>query len=258
MDTLITINIVNNSSSFHDFFVFQQPAIYTGGQQVYSNSLWSQGILPSSQGGSSATFTMLQQSYAGVQQQIVPPAVTAVSGYSSAIRAIGLTPAAGGTPTNNTTNMIISPALGLTPPTSTTGPQTGAFRIVTPQYNPTVTPYNAGLASQSPSGLVTLSNFVVAQPKQNIDCQPVLKFYVQAGDDKPGTVIHFTNSSISAALCDATTGFVTFNVSYNINGTWSVTPFATTLLMGQPRTVAHTQAQTPVQPAEIKNEAGTD
>jgi len=261
MATLFTINIVNNSNSFQNFYVFQQPAIYTGGPQVYSNSLWSQGILPSSQGGSSSTFTMLQQFYAGVQQQIVPPAVGAVSGYSSAIQAIGLTPAAGGAPTNNTTNMIISPALGLTPPTSTAGPQTGAFRIVTAQYNPTVTPYNAGSASQSPSGLVTLSNFVVAQPNQNIDCQPVLQFYVQTGNYKSGTVINFTSSSVNAALCNATTGFVTFNVSYNIDGTWSVTPSAATLLMGQPRTAVHTQAQAPapllLQPAEIKNEAGT-
>jgi hypothetical protein len=263
MATLYTINIVNNSSAFQNFYVFQEPAVYTGGQKVYSNSLWNQGILPNSQGGSSATFMLLQQFYAGVQQQITPPEVGGVSGYSSAIQAIGLTPATGGTPTNNTTTMLISPALGLTPPVSTTGPQAGAFRIVTPTFNPTVTPYNAGLASQSPSGVVTLSNFVVAQPNQNIDCQPVVKFYVQTGTYTPGTVINFTTSSTNAAVCDATTGFVTFNVIYNIDGTWTVTSSAAAKVMGQPRIFAHAQAQDHSQDhaaqnnAEIKNEAGT-
>jgi hypothetical protein len=269
MATLFQINIVNNSSSFQNFYVFQKPAAYTGGQQVYSNSLWNQGILPSAQGGSSATFLSLQQFYAGVQQQITPPVVGGVSGYSSAIQAIGLTPAAGGAPTNNTTTMIISPGLGLSPPTSTTGPQTGAFRIITPQYNPTVTPYNAGSASQSPSGIVTLSSFIVAQPLQNIDCQPVVQFYVQTGTYTPGTVINFTTSSSNAALCDATTGFVSFNVIYNVDGTWSVTPMAATQVMGESRAFAQAQAQAqaqnsatlslsaPTPNADIKNEAGT-
>ncbi|KIO48458.1 hypothetical protein [Nitrosospira sp. NpAV] len=263
MSTLFTINIQNNSSSFQNFYVFQQPAIYVGGQQVYSNSLWSQGVLPSSTGGSSATFLMLQQFYAGVQQQITPPAVGGVSGYSSAIQAIGLTPAAGGSPTNNTTSMIISPALGLTPPVNTTGPQAGSYRIITPTFNPTVTPYNAGAASQSPSGIVTLSNFVVAQPNQNIDCQPVLQFYVQTGTYTPGTVINFSTSSVNAALCNATTGFVTFNVSYNVDGTWSVTSSAATKVMGQPRIQAQAHPSTlslsadAANNAEIKNEAGT-
>ncbi|MGH8761662.1 MAG: hypothetical protein ACREUR_00330 [Nitrosospira sp.] len=263
MSTLFTINIQNNSSAFQNFYVFQQPAIYVGGPQVYTNSLWSQGVLPSSEGGSSATFMMLQQFYAGVQQQINLPAVGGVSGYSSAIQAIGLTPAAGGSPTNNTTSMIISPALGLTPPVNTTGPQAGSFRIITPAFNPTVTPYNAGSASQSPSGAVILSNFVVAQPNQNIDCQPVLQFYVQTGTYTPGMVINFSTSSVNAALCNATTGFVSFNVSYNIDGTWSVTSSAAPKVMGQPRTQAqaHRSALSlsadAQNNADIKNEAGT-
>ncbi|MBN4004056.1 hypothetical protein [Nostoc sp. LPT] len=264
MSTLYTIHIVNNSSAFQNFFVFQKPAIYVGGPTVYSNSLWSQGILPSSQGGSSATFLMLQQYYAGVQQQINPPVVGGVSGYSSAIQPINLTPQPPDTTTKNTTSMIVSPGLGLTPPINTSGVQTGAFRITTPTFNPTLTPYNGGLASQSPTGAVTLSSFIVAQPNQNIDCQPVLQFYVQTGTYTPGTVINFTTSSANAAVCDATTGYVTFIVAYNVDGTWSVTSSAPTQLMGQARisasAKAHDSAAFPSDAllnAEIKNEAGT-
>jgi len=266
VSTLFTINIVNNSNSFQNFFVFQHPAVYQGGPQVYSNSLWNQGLLPSGEGGSTATFLMLQQFYAGVQQQVSPPVVGGVSGYSSAIQPIGLTPAAGGAPTNNTTNMTVQPALGLTPPVNTTGPQAGAFRIVTPTFNPGLTPFNAGSASQSLAGTVTLSNFVVANPNQNIDCQPVLKFYVQTGTYTPGTVINFTTSSTNAGLCDATPGFVTFKVVYNIDGTWTVTSSAAPQVMGQPRVRAQAQAQdsstlslssAPNNNVEIKNEAGT-
>lgn len=265
MATLYTIIIVNNSSAFQNFFVFQKPAVYVGGPKVYSNSLWSQGILPSSQGGSSATFLMLQQYYAGVQQQMTPPVVGGVSGYSSAIQAIDLTPEPPDTTTKNTTSMMVDPALGLQPPTNTSGVGKGAFRIITPTFNPIATPYNAGLAAQSPAGKVTLSNFIVAPPGQNIDCQPVLQFYVQTGTFTPGTVINFTTSSTSAALCDATTGHVTFTVAYNVNGTWSVTPSGPTNVMGQPRISASAQAHdsaegssdAPGLNADIKNEAGT-
>lgn len=263
MATLFTINIVNSSSAFQNFYVFQKPAVYTGGQDVYSNSLWSQGILPSSQGGSSATFLMLQQFYAGAQEQTTPPIVGEASGYSSAIQAISLTPAAGGPPTKNTTTMVLDPALGLKPPVNTTGPQAGAFRIITPTFNPTLTPYNAGLASQSESGRVILSNFIAAEPNQNIDCQPVLQFYVQTGTYTPGTVINFTTSSTNAAMCNATTGFVTFSVTYNVDGTWTVIESAAAKVMGQSRVFAHAQNQDHSQShaaknnAEIKNEAGT-
>lgn len=36
--------------------------------------------------------------------------------------------------------------------------------------------------------------------------------------------MNFTSSSVNAALCDATEGFTTFNVVYNADGTWTVTP----------------------------------
>lgn len=256
MSTLIQINVTNNSAGLQNFFFFQQPAVYVGGSNVYSNSLLSTSILPASQGGSVYTFLLNLQYYAGVQQQVSPPEVGQPSGYSSAIQAIGLTPAQGGTPTNNATNMMVSPALGLTPPTSVAGVQAGAFRIISPVFNPVLTPYNGGSAVKLPNGAVVLSNFVSVNPNSNLDCQPVLKFYVQTGTYTSGTVMNFTSSSAGAALCDATSGYTTFNVTYNIDGTWTVVPSVNQVSL-KAASNGVMQVSSLELNAEIKNEAGT-
>jgi hypothetical protein len=228
MATTITINVTNNSPTPQSFFFFQQPAIYFGGAQVYTNSLYTAPLLPYATTGAVLSFTMMLQYYAGVQQQIAPPVVGQPSGQLGASQAIGLTPTPGGQPTANTTNMSVSPSLELSAPVSTVGPQPGSFRIVTPTYNSTLAAYNAGSAVQTSQGEVTLSNFVTAQPNINLDCQPVIKFYVGTGIYAAGTVINFTQSSVYAALCDATADGTSFNVSYNSAGTWTVTDFAVT------------------------------
>jgi hypothetical protein len=222
MATTITINVTNNSPTLQNFFFFQQPASYSGGQEVYTNSLYSQALLPFSTSGAVLTFTMILQYYAGAQQQVSPPQIGQPSGQLAAIQAINLTSAPGGPQTNNTTNMTVSPSLGLSVPVWTAGPQAGSFRVVTPAFNPILTNYHAGSAVQALSGAITLSNFVTAQPSSNLDCQPVIKFYVQTGTYTAGTVMNFTSSSINAAICDGTQGFTTFNVSYNLDGTWTV------------------------------------
>lgn len=256
MSTLIQINVTNNSQSLQNFFFFQQPSIYVGGPVVYSNSLLSTPILPSSQGGSVYTFLLNLQYYAGVQQQVTPPQVGQPSGYTSAIQPIGLTPAAGGAATNNSSAMIVNPALGLAPPVPAVGVQPGAFRIVSPTYNPGLTQYNGGSAVQLINGTVILSNFVTVNPSSNLDCQPILKFYVQTGQYTSGTVMNFTSSSANAALCDATGGFTTFNVTYNIDGTWTITPSVSrTVLQTYVNDSAAISAT--AHNAEIKNEAGT-
>ncbi|OKB65004.1 hypothetical protein BHU62_19790 [Serratia marcescens] len=256
MGTLVQINVQNNSPALQNFFFFQQPSVYVGGAEVYSNSLLSTTILPSSQGGSVYTFLLDFQYYAGVQQQVAPPQIGQPSGYSSAIQPIDLTPAAGGAATNNSTNMIVSPALGLTPATQAQGVQPGAFRIVSPTYNPLLEKYNGGSAVRLVNGTVVLSNFVTVNPGSNLDCQPILQFYVQTGNYTSGTVMNFTSSSVNAALCDATTGFLTFNVTYNANGTWTVVPSTNrAVLRSHTSESAHVHAVAPN--AEIKNEAGT-
>jgi hypothetical protein len=226
MATMITINVSNNSPTPQSFFFFQQPAQYRGGAQVYTNSLFTAPLLPKQTTGAVLSFTMMLQYYAGVQQQITPPVVGQPSGQLAAIQVIGLTPAPGGQPTANTTTMSVAPSLGLSVPVSTTGPQAGSFRIVTPTYNSTLDAYNAGSALQTFQGEVIFSNFVTAQPNINLDCQPALVFYVQTGIYTPGTVINFTQSSTYAATCDATSGCESFNVDYNADGTWTVTNFA--------------------------------
>lgn len=255
--TLIQINVTNNSPALQNIFFFQQPAVYTGGGNVYSNSLLSTPLLPFASSGSVYTFLLGLQYYAAVQQQVSPPVVGQPSGYTSAIQPIGLTPAAGGTPTSNCTTMSVSP-LGLTPPVTVSGVQPGAFRIVSPIYDPSLQQYNGGSGAQLANGQVVLSSFVTVQPNTNLDCQPVLKFYVATGTYQSGTVMNFTTSSVNAALCDATNGFTTFNVSYNANGTWSVKPSTQQLaLAADSRIVPSDLTAASALNADIKNEAGT-
>jgi hypothetical protein len=228
MSTLITINLVNNSTQNHSFYFFQQPAKYTGGATVYSNSLYSAALAPFSDpvsGGGSLTFRANIQFVAGVQQSDnATPPVGQTSGYGTAAQNIDLT-MADGTPTNNSTLMAISGAggLGLSVPKFSNGVQSGAFRITTPSYNAAANNYYAGSAVKLANGSVVLSNFVLASPTANIDAQPILKYYVAVGDYVSGTVMNFTTSSVTAALCDATQGKVSFNVSYDASGNWSTT-----------------------------------
>ena len=56
----------------------------------------------------------------------------------------------------------------------------------------------------------------------NIDCQPILRCFVQTGTYTPGTVLNSTQSSVSAALVDFTSSHTTCNVTLNANGTWTV------------------------------------
>lgn len=104
MSTLIRINVTNNSPFLHTFFFFQQPSVYTGGSEVFSNSLLSTAILPAAQGGSVYTFLLNLQYYAGVQQRHGQLTIGQPSGYASAIQSIELTPATGAV--NNCTTMI--------------------------------------------------------------------------------------------------------------------------------------------------------
>ncbi len=226
MAATVTINVRNNSSALQSFFFFQRPATYSYAPQVYTNSLFCQPLLPYATSGAVLTFSLPLQNYAGVQQQLNALAVGAYAGELTASQPIGLTPPAGGPQTNNTTTMIVSPSLGLSVPVSSSGPSPGAFRIVTPVFNPQLAKYSGGLAMQARTDGVVLSNFVTVQPNSNLDCQPQIVFYVQIGDCPAGTVIDFAASSRTAAVCDATPGYSTFNVSYNADGTWSVTAYA--------------------------------
>lgn len=224
MSTVYTINVTNNSQSNQDFFFFQAPAAYSGGPTVYSNSLFN-SVLPSyASSGSVLTFEMNVQYFAGAQTQFAAPTVGHVSGGTTASQPINLAPNSG-TGQGDATNLSVDP-LGLSPAYSLAGVEPGAFRIIAPSFNPNTTGnFNIGTAIQNANGgPATLSNFVEAQPNQFVDCQPVLVFYVQTGSFTAGEVINFTSASNLAASCDTTTGHTTFNVTYNIDGTWTVSP----------------------------------
>jgi hypothetical protein len=216
MSTLLTINVTNNEQN-QGFFFFQQPAIYVGGSQVYTNSLYSQTLANFDASGSILTFQVNSQFYAGIQQANTPPQVGQSSGFSSASRAIDVAKNDG---TGNDSTIASVNPLALSKPANTPGVQPGAFRITTPVFS--APPYyNVGSAVNVNGGIV-LSNFVQANPASNTDCQPILKYYVSTGQYTPGSVMNFTQSATTAALCDFTGGYTVANVTLNSDGTWSV------------------------------------
>ncbi|CAN7377978.1 hypothetical protein [Duganella sp. LjRoot269] len=224
MSTTYTINVTNNSGSNQDFFIFQEPAQYSGGATPYTNALYQEQVAPASGGGGVMTFEMTQQFYAGAQEQFMTPAIGAVSGGTTTCQPVNITPATG-TITNNAVNFSIDP-IALPAATSLDTVQKGAFRIVAPVFVPGVQGnYNVGLASlpKIPGAPAIMSSFIVAQPNQYVDCQPIMKFYVATGSYTPGTVVNFTSASNVSVVCDATDGSTTFQVSYNRDGTWSIT-----------------------------------
>ncbi len=225
MSTLYTINVTNEMATAQEFYFFQAPAIYSGGATVYSNSIYSSSLAPSAQ-GAVLTFEFNQQYFAGIQtaNANAVPTIGQASGSTIAVQPIELAPAAGGTATNDATTANVFP-LGLMPPSSNAGVAPGNYMITTPTFNSVAAQYNAGLAVQSGGGYV-LSNYVNALPNQDIQCQPVVNFYVTTGSYTAGTVINFTTASTNSALCDASTGYLTFDVVYKANGTWEVTPSA--------------------------------
>lgn len=223
MDIYLKINLQNNSPYSQNFFFFQKPALYSGASTIYTNSLYNALLMPYATSGSLLTVSLYEPYYAGVQQTSIVSQFGHISGFFSATQAIDLT-SDDGIHTNNTTTMIVSPSLGLTTPVYTSGPQAGYFRIVVPTYDPTLVAYNAGLAVRTAMGSVILSSFVTASPTTNLDCHPELTFYVQNGNVAAGTLVDFNSSSKNAATCDFTPGYLTYNVIYNADGTWTTTP----------------------------------
>lgn len=221
--TTYRITVENKSNSPQDFFFFQKPAIYSGGAEVYTNSIGNRG-LPKYKSGSinEVIFTLEQQYYAGAQIQLKPPHVgVAQIGELSQVP-VDLAKI-GSTMIKDGTNMIVTPdSFHLTPAVNTPGVEAGAFRIKTPSYDPYSTEYNIGLSCINGDGDIVLSNFITAEPEKNTDVQPKVVFYVSTGTYKAGTVVNFTTSSVNSAMCDATNGKLDFKVVYEADGTWTV------------------------------------
>lgn len=223
MSTTYTIIVENQSPYPQNFFFFQKPASYTGGAQVYSNSIGSGRLPASGPGTAQLQFQANVQYYAGVGKQVSPPKVGNTSVGDIVQMPIDITPSSG--TVNNMTQMQLEP-LNLTAPTSVPGVQEGAFRIKIPAFNPNTQQYDAGLSTTTMlnGGIpeVVLSNFVTAEPQDNLDVQPVVKFYVSTGNYTAGTVVNFTESAQNSAICDATSGKTDFLVTYTAKGGWTV------------------------------------
>ncbi|MEN6078984.1 hypothetical protein, partial [Chromobacterium piscinae] len=71
MNARYTINILNNSRHAQDFFLFQEPARYTGADSaVYSNSLYHRTLPPISETGSILILELLSSSFAAAQARL--------------------------------------------------------------------------------------------------------------------------------------------------------------------------------------------
>lgn len=220
--TKYSITIESKSPSPQNFYFFQKPAIYIGGQTVYTNSVGS-GTLPAYNPSvtNQIQFSLEQKYYAGVQKQMEPiiEGKTQIGLVSQAEMELST---GAGSEKDSTIMKIAQSSLYLTPPVNSPGVQQGAFRITTEQFNPLVQKYNAGLSNINGDGQIVLSNFIIAEPNKNIDIQPVTIFYINTGDYQAGTVVNFTTSSATAAICDATSGKTNFKVTYNSDGSWTV------------------------------------
>ncbi|WP_175650653.1 hypothetical protein [Pseudomonas sp. Marseille-P9899] len=222
MSTYYTINVTNNSDSGQGFFFFQAPISSTVGA-AQSHSLFQANLPAYASSGSVLTFCVSQQYYACAQTEL-PTAATNIpfNGITSSQPIELALPA--GPSDNNSTNLSVNP-LGLSPAYPQAGVMPGAFRIVTPAYDAETNGIiNIGLAVKFPrDGSIAISSLLEAAPNLTVDCQPNLQFYVQIGAFQQGAWLNFPIAAEGAAVCDASTGESTFNVTYNLDRTWTVT-----------------------------------
>lgn len=223
--TTYEILITNQSPSSQDFFIFQKPAVFTGGAKVFSNSV-GHAYLPgaTAKTASQAKYHLETQWRAAAQDQVTPPVVG--KGQTSAIfQSLVNLQTKGNTPTSDTTVLVSlienEPVLGdpLTQSDSDVTP--GSFRIKTPAFSPRQSSFNIGLGTSN-NGELVISSFIQAEPSKNYDVQPIVIFYVAVGNYQAGVVVNYNVHSVQAALCDATNGQQSFSVTYNDDGTWTV------------------------------------
>ncbi|SDQ16766.1 hypothetical protein [Pseudovibrio sp. Tun.PSC04-5.I4] len=218
MPTLLTIHVKNLTPTPRKFFIFQKPAIYVGGQKVYTNSAYSQELAPSTPDNEKLlTFQVNMQFHAGLQQAHSTPVVGESSGYETSSVKIDIAPIKG--TAADSTKATLDP-LGLSNAVFDKDVQKGAFRIYVPPFAPNKH-YNVGSAVETGDGSNVLSNFIPAEASVAVDCEPILQFYVATGDYTPGTVMDFTEKGENAALCDFTGGYDVINITMKDNGTWA-------------------------------------
>ncbi len=215
-----TITVVNNTLFNQSISFFQAAAIYTTlpGKEnltVQVNSLYSEKLAPATK-GASLNFISHLRFYAGAQEAAAPkPVEGQISAFNSISRLIDISGAIdeAGKPSPNATTLSVSP-LALSLPVVNPAVTLGAFRITTLSAQDLLTGYNVGLVVAI-NGTEIMSSYVTVQTQQDIDCAPVLKFYVVVGDYAQGAPIDINRVLSNAAVCDFTSGcsraFVTLN-----------------------------------------------
>ncbi len=224
MSSLITLTIASALAEAQNIYVFQVPADYAGGQPAYVNSLGTLALAPPvapDTEGVPSPFPIDLSEMAGLQSGSGQnPVVGKPSGKGKLItQAMNLS----SVPPLNNTRMTQSP-LALSAATYNSNIQPNLFCITTEVYS-SINIYNAGSAITANETKV-LSNFVVAEPNQDIFCQPIDKFYVAVGNVAAGTVIDFNTVAPTAALCDFTKGYTQAVVTLLAGNTWSVSMLA--------------------------------
>lgn len=229
MSDLFAINVSNAQSVRSSFFLFQQPALF-GKTAGTPNSLYCGTVLPAEDGAQLA-LRLDATAYAMVVE-IDPPAPIShmapspgvIGVHQVASQQIDLAAPSDSPALAQSTTMIwdsTGRSLGLAKPSHQQGVPAGAFRIQTATFAPPDA-FQVG-AGAVVNGAKVLSSFIGAKPQLTVDCAPVQKYYIAAGSETFGTPLNFAQASKNAQLCDFTSGHHTADVTYNTDGSWSVT-----------------------------------
>lgn len=227
------ITVRNLSQATQYFYIFQAKAAFPSltSASVLSSSLGCQSVGNYTSSGAQIDFGLDSQIYAGALStgEAVQPsqfialialdATQSIVSNTTAARAITLT-TSDGSP-ENCTSLSLDP-LGLSMAAYQSGVPVGAFAMNVPPYTPLPVPeLYCGVAALNSDEKVILSSFVAPAPNAILSCIPEQVFFVKAGYQPAGTIVPYDETN--SARCDFTTGYATFTVTYNANGTFSAT-----------------------------------
>lgn len=227
------IIVRNLSQTAQYFYVFQKQAGFSPSpspSSILSGSLGCQSVGNYASSGAQINFGLDSQVYAGAvsTMQSAPSsqyialislnaATLSVVTSTAAARPVALTTASG-SPENSTT-LTLDP-LGLSVPANQTGIPIGGFGMNVPSYTPLPLPeLYCGVAAVNSNQAYILSSFVAPAPNAVLSCVPKQIFFVKMGYQPVGSTVTYDESN--AACCDFTTGYATFVVTYNSDGTFS-------------------------------------
>ncbi|MDH6298750.1 hypothetical protein [Agrobacterium fabrum] len=234
MSALYKIVVINNSSQAQPFSLFQAASGYDSPAQVVSTSLDCQPLRPFSEAGTTLSFSVDAQIYAGAQETmpntfknsmaeshfLSRSLIAASAPQTFAVQKVNPTQDIGSSAANFTI-MSVDP-VGLSPAIAKEGLAPGAFCISVPSYTPPVPSYKIGNAAVNQDGSVILSSFIQAPPNQLVAITVSQVFYVAAVAYPTGSVIDYPTAASAAAKCDFSTGYTTYTVSYGSDGRFSV------------------------------------